>query len=150
MSDLPHVIAGQIGVSEEHQRVLEAWWREHNSEATPLRWDASMWNQAVDWWNALGRDGDAGDLIRKQLKTFIDEGCGYSGHGCMVTGHGEMKAALLAILDLHKSDGGKYPNCVECSCDSALAATECHYSVNWPCPTVRSVAGALGVEVSET
>lgn len=52
MSDLPHVIAGQIGVSEEHIRVVEAWWREHNDGPMPIQWTASMYNQAVDWWNA--------------------------------------------------------------------------------------------------
>ena len=59
MTDLPHVIAGQTGVSEEHIRVVEAWWREHNDGPMPQRWTASMYNRAVDWWNAGVPDEEA-------------------------------------------------------------------------------------------
>ena len=53
MTNLPHVIAGQHGVSEEHQRVFEAWWREHNDGPLPAgsRTTAAMYNAAADWWN---------------------------------------------------------------------------------------------------
>lgn len=58
MTDLPHVIVGQSGASEEHQRVFEAWWREHNDGPPPggSRITAAMYNAAVDWWNALGTE----------------------------------------------------------------------------------------------
>lgn len=55
MTNLPHVIAGQTRVSEEHIRVLEAWWCEHNDGPLPagMRLSAANYNAAVDWWNGL-------------------------------------------------------------------------------------------------
>lgn len=67
MTDLPHVAAGQLGVSEEHQRVVEAWWREHNNGPLPLRWTASMYNQAVDWWNAGATDTGEDDELAEAV-----------------------------------------------------------------------------------
>lgn len=53
---------------------------------------------------------------------------------------------FMAILEVHVPDGGTYPNCVECSCSGALAATDCHYSMNWPCWAVRAIAAVVGIE----
>jgi hypothetical protein len=50
-----------------------------------------------------------------------------------------------AILALHHPDGDKWPDCKECSCRGALAATDCGGTVPWPCATARQ----LGTEFSD-
>lgn len=50
-----------------------------------------------------------------------------------------------AILALHHPDGDKWPDCKECSCRGALAATDCGGTVPWPCATARQ----LGTEFAE-
>lgn len=56
-----------------------------------------------------------------------------------------------AILALHTEDppGGfdalRMPgNCRECSCDGAMAATDCFHLVDWPCATVRQLGTEFG------
>ena len=68
----------------------------------------------------------------------------------MCTGRLADIALKRAILALHAEDppGGFTRNpgdCRECSCDGALAATDCFYTVDYPCPTVRQ----LGTEFSK-
>jgi hypothetical protein len=54
-------------------------------------------------------------------------------------------ALKRAILALHHPDGDKWPDCKECSCQGALAATDCGGTVPSPCATVRQ----LGTEFAE-
>lgn len=50
--------------------------------------------------------------------------------------------AKRAILARHQPDSPEWPDCKECSCEGALAATECFATVRWPCPTLRDLATA--------
>jgi hypothetical protein len=49
-------------------------------------------------------------------------------------------AAKRAILARHPPDGDRWPDCATCSCEGALAGSDCIGTVSWPCPTVRDVA----------
>lgn len=79
--------------------------------------------------------------IRERLGAYVDEGCGYSGHDCRVTGHDEMKAALLAVLERHKPD--QWGNCSECREGGPGYEAE---GVRAPCPSVKDIAEALEVQ----
>lgn len=96
--------------------------------------------------------------IRERLTSLGNEaclgGCGCEDSRCIVYGFDEMRVALLAVLDLHKrhdkglgygsrEEGGygTVPDvCGECGKID-------EYAQKWPCPTVRAIAKALGVEV---
>lgn len=86
--------------------------------------------------------------IRAKLASWGDDPCGYAT--CVVVGWSEMRAAIVAVLDLHKPrtavEGpleGK-PICDECSdgTNEWLATAD-------PCPTKRAIAEKLGVEVDD-
>lgn len=77
---------------------------------------------------------------------------------------GDVHDAFAVILDLHAPDDG-YASCEDVGCDGMCDAgehtmticAECRFAWydsdiashrEWPCPTVRAVASALGVAVS--
>lgn len=75
------------------------------------------------------------DLIRARLDANATAGyCADAG----------LNDALRAVLDLHKiyrrRPGGD-PYCDECDDSEG-------YLVPWPCPTVQTIAGALGVDLT--
>lgn len=82
-------------------------------------------------------------LNSERLDGFESRPC-LSVEGCDVNGFDEMRAALLAVLDLHKrSNNRRLQGCTECS------ATEVDRDwtvVPYPCPTVRTITEALGIE----
>lgn len=51
-------------------------------------------------------------------------------------------AALRAVVELHKPVA-----CNMCRSTSHRVCDECGQPINWPCPTTRSVAEALGVSL---
>lgn len=85
---------------------------------------------------------DLDAAIRAKLDGYVNEGCGYSGHDCQVTGHEEMKAALLGALDQH-SLAEFYGAAV--ADPSTWICQRCHEAD--PCPTRWAIATALGIEV---
>ena len=55
MTDLPHLIAGELP-TEEHIRVMEAYMRGEEWTVPPVAWAGRRltvddYNAAVDWWN---------------------------------------------------------------------------------------------------
>jgi len=89
--------------------------------------------------------------IRAKLDGWLDDICGDWCGGCPIDDHDaaiRMRAALIAVLDSHlpldteyiDADGGARwsTDCTECDNGGV--------PYNWPCPTVRAIAQALGVE----
>lgn len=104
---------------------------------------------------------DLNAALRAKLAGFTNDaclgGCGCEDSRCDVTGFGEMRGALTAVLDLHKQSethvwdvprdpSGKprielNPWC-RCQERDGMSLDE----VERPCETVRAIAKELGVE----
>lgn len=87
-------------------------------------------------------DGDLGGYITWSVPARAD--AEFIAHAR--TDVEQMEAALRAVLDLHILDD-EFPNdpvkkCVACN----LSDREGLDPTPWPCPTVRAIADALGVE----
>lgn len=85
--------------------------------------------------------------IRAKLASWGDDPCGYAT--CVVVGWSEMRAAIVAVLDLHSTDGdGDCLVCVDWEEDEDGDLMP--YRVpGEPCPTKRAIAEKLGVEVPD-
>jgi hypothetical protein len=108
--------------------------------------------------------------IRAKLTQWGADPCGYGT--CVVIGWGELRAAVLATLDLHGSTVAKRWNpgcdvhlpgatkdaweamkaCPTCAGAELLACKHCdeiRWEADdvWPCPTLRTIAARLGIEV---
>jgi hypothetical protein len=128
------------------------------------RFLADRYDEAEALAQAAGEGDEAKGLAWHQEDTDRAPGKIVDGHGCTVVyDEGSPtadEAAFIAsvdpahrladiklkraILALHHPDGGKWPDCKECSCQGALAATDCPGIVPWPCATARQ----LGTEFS--
>ena len=95
------------------------------------------------------------EAIRAKLADYGEDPCGYAT--CIVVGFSEMRAAITAVLDRHAlhpdggigyepDDGSKYER-MSRVCASCGPPDE--YAVQWPCPEVRAIAAAFGIEVDD-
>jgi hypothetical protein len=96
---------------------------------------------------------DLDTAIRARLDDWLDDICGAWRNGCPVAGHAEpikMRAALTAVLDLHKPRPagipGK-PHLADCSTCRDLGP-EINSPAGYPCDEIEAIAKALGVEAS--
>lgn len=93
--------------------------------------------------------GDLDAAIIAKLDGWLDDICGAWRDGCVVEDHDyaiRMRAAVVAVLGLHKPVEGDHYKPIVCGC-----ALEDDTAVMWeyPCPTARAIAENLGVEVAD-
>lgn len=92
MTDLPHVIAGDVP-TKEHDRIFEAYLRAHKPPAGTVR-TAGLMNEAIDWWNALQPEESACFCGRP--------GCDEASHRFATDGdRGRFLAMFGETLDKH-------------------------------------------------
>lgn len=134
----------------ERGRVPCGWVSEHDSAgADPESWTKVAGNygpvivlrlpDGVETWPPKPKESAPVDLAAQIRKRLENSDPGWW--------EGEMKAALLAVLDVHKPErhsiGAKvWHNCASCR-DTDWNGPE----VPWPCETVEAIAKALGIEV---
>lgn len=82
---------------------------------------------------------DLDAAIRERLASWGDDPCGYAT--CIVIGYAEMRAALLAVIDLHQDIDGFG--------DQGRYCAHCGPRETWPCPTKRAIATVLGVAAAQ-
>lgn len=90
---------------------------------------------------------DVATAIRAKLEREYENeacygGCGTEDCRCNVTGFDEMKAALLAVVDIHTPSELFYGTGYVCS--KCYNGTD--VNLPWPCPTVLAIAKGLGVD----
>jgi hypothetical protein len=85
--------------------------------------------------------------VRAKLAGFSNGaclgGCGCEDNRCDVYGFDEMRDALIAVLGQHEPIGLHHD-----LGETSRVCADCRFfAPAWPCPTVRLIAKALGVEV---